>query len=285
MEHEAQAVDLAVRDNELDNQEKVEKTVVAPVAKSTEGSSISDEKNATHDMNAMTATGDILPNGGLEEGEIEATVEETHTLRRVADSIPASAWLVVTVELCERFTYYGLSGVFTNFIQQPAMTPTGKADGPDGQAGALGKGHQTSYALVTFFQFFAYVTPILGAIIADQYLGKFNTICLFAIIYFIGLIFLVMSSLPSAIAAVTPAFAVFVVSLIIIGLGTGGIKSNVSPLVAEQYRKTKKFKRELKTGETVVVDPALTRQTIFMWFYWVSLASPCMRDSTVSYMS
>jgi POT family proton-dependent oligopeptide transporter len=50
------------------------------------------------------------------------------------------------------------------------------------------------------------------------------------------------------------------------GLGTGGFKSNISPLVAEQYR-GKLHKRTLPTGETVIVDPTLTVQRTFLYFY------------------
>lgn len=77
----------------------------------------------------------------------EPTLEEQNTLRRVADTIPASAWLVVVVEFCERFTYYGLSGPFQNYIQYPYTAERG-ADHP----GAIGKGQQTATALNYFFQ-------------------------------------------------------------------------------------------------------------------------------------
>jgi POT family proton-dependent oligopeptide transporter len=50
------------------------------------------------------------------------------------------------------------------------------------------------------------------------------------------------------------------------GLGTGGFKSNISPLVAEQYR-GRLHKRTLATGETVLVDPSLTVQRTFLYFY------------------
>ena len=40
------------------------------------------------------------------------------------------------------------------------------------------------------------VTPILGAIIADQYLGKYKTILLFCVFYWIGLLILCTTSLP-----------------------------------------------------------------------------------------
>ena len=57
------------------------------------------------------------------DGE-EPTEEELATLRRVADHLPLSAFIVALVELCERFTYYGVSGPFQNYIQyHPHDTP------------------------------------------------------------------------------------------------------------------------------------------------------------------
>jgi POT family proton-dependent oligopeptide transporter len=52
------------------------------------------------------------------------------------------------VELSERFTYYGVSGIFQNYIQRPL-------DGSEGR-GALGMGHQGATGLSTFFQFWCY---------------------------------------------------------------------------------------------------------------------------------
>ena len=57
------------------------------------------------------------------EGD-EPTEKEIATLRKVADHLPWSAFIVALVELCERFTYYGLSGPFQNYIQfDPHDTP------------------------------------------------------------------------------------------------------------------------------------------------------------------
>ena len=50
------------------------------------------------------------------DGEIP-TDEELQTLRRVPDAIPWSIYTVAFIELCERFSYYGITAVFTNFIQ------------------------------------------------------------------------------------------------------------------------------------------------------------------------
>lgn len=58
------------------------------------------------------------------EGD-EPTEEERATLRKISDHLPWSAFLVAMVELCERFTYYGLSGPFQNYIQNSYNDPSG----------------------------------------------------------------------------------------------------------------------------------------------------------------
>lgn len=50
----------------------------------------------------------------------EPTEEDYKNLPEVADSLPFSAYLVIAIEFCERFTYYGLTGPFQNYIQNPA---------------------------------------------------------------------------------------------------------------------------------------------------------------------
>jgi len=51
------------------------------------------------------------------------------------------------------------------------------------------------------------------------------------------------------------------------GAGTGGFKSNISPLIAEQSRNTYMRVETLKTGERVIIDPAKTASRIYMYFY------------------
>jgi proton-dependent oligopeptide transporter, POT family len=133
--------------------------------------------------------------------------------------------------------------------------------------GALGLGQSTATALQYFFQFWCYVTPIIGAIVADTWLGRYKAICLFAGIYLIGLLVIFITSLPFALdnGAGLPGL---IVTMIILGLGTGGIKSNVSPLIAEQYTETKMRIKTLPSGERVILSPAVTMQSIFNIFYW-----------------
>jgi len=74
------------------------------------------------------------------------------------------------------------------------------------------------------------VTPILGAIVADQYLGKYKAIVLFSLIYMAGLLIMVCTSIPTSLEN-GAGLGGFIAAILIIGIGTGGIKSNVAPLV------------------------------------------------------
>lgn len=60
-------------------------------------------------------------------------VKKVATLRRIAGPVPWSSYLIAFVELCERFSYYGSTVVFTNFIQQPM--PDGSTTGAGGDDG------------------------------------------------------------------------------------------------------------------------------------------------------
>lgn len=75
-----------------------------------------------------------------------------------------------------------------------------------------------------------YVTPLLGGYIADTYLGRYYTILVFISIYLVGLVLVVLGSIPGHVSP-----AVFFPAIYIVSLGTGGIKPNVSTLGADQF--------------------------------------------------
>jgi proton-dependent oligopeptide transporter, POT family len=157
--------------------------------------------------------------------------DEWKTLEHISDHKPLASWLVVVCETCERFAFYGMTAPFQNYIQFP-MTSTDRK-----QAGALGQGQQTATLLTTFFNFFCYLTPIVGALVADQYWGKYKTIFVACLTYLFGLLVLVLTSIPPAIQS-NVALPGLIIAMFITGLATGGIKSNVSPFMAEQYTRT-----------------------------------------------
>jgi dipeptide/tripeptide permease len=119
--------------------------------------------------------------------------------------------------------------------------------------------------LGNFFKFWAYASTVLGAIVADQFLGKFKAILIACGIYVVGLTILVTTATPSAINGGS-AFGGLVAAMVIIGAGTGGIKANVTPFCAEQYQKAHAYVKTLKSGEQVIVDPELTVERMFLWY-------------------
>ncbi|USP80440.1 hypothetical protein yc1106_07714 [Curvularia clavata] len=185
---------------------------------------------------------------------------ECGTLRRVPDRIPWVVLLILIVELGERFTYFGLSAPIQNYIKNPH-------DPHSDLPGALGRGQAVATALGNFFKFWAYASTVIGAIIADQYLGRFKTITLGCGVYIVGLVILVATSTPMGIQS-GAGFGGLVAAMVVIGLGTGSIKANVTPMCAEQYKPDAAYTKQLATGEWVIVDPELTVERMFNWFYW-----------------
>ncbi|KAJ3566004.1 hypothetical protein NP233_g7279 [Leucocoprinus birnbaumii] len=222
------------------------------------------------------------------EGSEGVTQKDMERYRHVADRLPLSAWLVVIVEFAERFaatslpmslrdnaqfrwTYYGTTKVFSNYVRAglPPGSTTGAVEAVNrkvGVAGALGLGVQKSFAVQTFNTFFVYVTPWIGGVIADTLWGRYKTILVFSVITLVGHIILVGSAVPSALQHPNTALGLLVLSIVIMGIGAGAIKANVSPMIAEQY--TGKLRKEtLPSGEIVIKSPTVTVQSIYLWFY------------------
>lgn len=61
----------------------------------------------------------IANRAGDDEGTTQSITKLNDGLRRIADSLPLSVWLIATIELCERFAYFGTVGPLQNYIQNP----------------------------------------------------------------------------------------------------------------------------------------------------------------------
>ncbi len=157
-----------------------------------------------------------------------------------------------------------------NYLQYP-LPPgsTTGSSGTDGQSGALGLGQRASTGLTTFNSMWAYFMPLLGAYMADQYWGRYKTIQISIFIAIIGHIILIIATLPPVIAHPHGAIAAFAIGLIIFGIGVGGFKPNISPLIAEQYeaKHPRQYIKVQKSGERTIVDPTMTVSRIYMYFY------------------
>lgn len=97
-------------------------------------------------------------------------------------------------------------------------------------------------------------------------MGKYRAIKYFCVVYIAGLFVLFLTALPVSLNH-GAGLGGFIAAILLLGIGTGGIKSNVSPLIAEQYERKVMAIKTLPSGERVILDPAVTIQRIYMIFY------------------
>ncbi|RLN70576.1 hypothetical protein BBJ28_00008886 [Nothophytophthora sp. Chile5] len=141
---------------------------------------------------------------------------------------------ILVTEFCERLAYYGLSGSLPIFFHKK-----------------LGLSSVLATELNSTFTSLSYLTPLLGAYVADRHLGRFATIVAFCGIYIVGLAMCVFAALPTVLSM--PLFMLGLFGGV--GFGAGGIKPNVVVLGADQFD---------------VSVPAQRREkdSFFNWFYW-----------------
>lgn len=119
-------------------------------------------------------------------------------------------------------------------------------------------------------------------VLADTVFGRYNTILIFSMVCLAGHIILIGTASPASLANPNGAVAGLIVSIcksklsqawiddltvhlytVVMGLGAGAIKANVSALIAEQYKGVLR-KETLPSGEVIIKSPALTVQSIYM---------------------
>lgn len=148
--------------------------------------------------------------------------------------------------------------------------------------GALGLGQVNASSIWYGFNFFMFLTPLAGSIVADSYLGRFRTISIAVAIQLAGLLVILITSLPSSLEH-GAGLGGLVTALVLIGTGSGAIKSNVGPLILEQYTETRQKVATLKSGERVIVDPQTTISNMYLIFYNL-LCIGCLSGIPSSYL-
>ncbi|KAK5130759.1 hypothetical protein LTR08_001704 [Meristemomyces frigidus] len=207
------------------------------------------------------------------EDEQSPTEKDKQTLRKVAGPVSWSGYMLCFIEAANNASYYGVTGVFANFIQRPL--PAGgngwgaPPKGTQESAGALGLGLQTAQALTVLFTFLAYCTPLLGGYLADTKLGRYRACWYGIIIGIFSHILLVIAAIPSVVTE-GHAIAPFILGIISLGFASGFIKPTIAPMIADQSTVKKAYVATLKSGERVIVDPNATIERMLLLYYWAS---------------
>ncbi|EDV93600.1 peptide transporter family 1 [Drosophila grimshawi] len=90
-----------------------------------------------------------------------------------------------------------------------------------------------STIVLHIFNFFGQFCPIIGAIVADSYIGNVRTISGFSFLYATGWVLLTMTSVPYAGMPVT---AFLLISISLIAVGNGSVRACITSLGALQFK-------------------------------------------------
>ncbi|XP_042480534.1 protein NRT1/ PTR FAMILY 8.3-like [Macadamia integrifolia] len=184
-------------------------------------------------------------NRGLYTGDGTVDINGNRILKKNTGNWRACPFILGT-ECCERLAYYGIAKNLVTYLTHQ-----------------LHEGNVTAARNINTWQGTCYITPLIGALLADSYWGRYRTIAAFTTIYFIGMSTLTLSASvfkpPDCVELVCPPatateLAIFFFGLYLIALGTGGIKPCVSSFGADQFDDTDSVER-VKKG------------SFFNWFY------------------
>ncbi|KAI8560668.1 hypothetical protein RHMOL_Rhmol04G0275100 [Rhododendron molle] len=188
------------------------------------------------------------------QGANKIMVEQTSTRKQffILKAIPSSQLQAVCMifggnECCERLAYYGMGTNLVNYLEK-----------------RLNMGNVRASNSVTNWSGTCYITPLIGAFLADSYLGRYWAIASFSIVYVFGMTLLTVSASVKGLKPscendichpTSSQTAICFAALYLIALGTGGIKPCVSSFGADQFDETDKTEKKKKSS-------------FFNWFYF-----------------
>jgi POT family proton-dependent oligopeptide transporter len=138
---------------------------------------------------------------------------------RKSSEIPAGIPFIISNELAERFSFYGMKCILIIFMTNHLLDSNQSVD------------NMSNTEATYWYHIFTsavYFTPILGALIADVFLGKYKTILLLSLIYCFGHLSLAINETRMGLT----------LGLTLIAIGAGGIKPCVSAHVGDQFGKS-----------------------------------------------
>jgi len=128
---------------------------------------------------------------------------------------PKHSFFILGNELCERYSFYGMRGILSLYLTEKLLYSK-----------------EDATTIYHMFIFLAYFMPLFGSILSDQFLGKFNTIVSLSMVYVVGHIIKTVGSVTSY---DMPHRELCIIGLVIIAIGTGGIKPCVAAFAGDQF--------------------------------------------------
>ena len=135
--------------------------------------------------------------------------------------LPRQIPYIIGNEACERFSFYGMRNILVQFLVSSVILAYLPAAERQGMA------KEVFHSFVIGVYFF----PLLGGWLSDRFFGKYNTILWLSLLYCVGHAFLALFETNRT---------GFYTGLLLIALGSGGIKPLVSSFVGDQFTQSNK---------------------------------------------
>jgi len=147
--------------------------------------------------------------------------------------MPRGLPYIVVNEAAERYSFYGMRSILTVFMTKYLLDSSGQADPMT-----------ESESKIWYHTFImgVYFLPILGALLADIFWGKYKTIMALSLVYCLGHLVLALDHTRLGLAG----------GLALIAIGAGGIKPCVTAHLGDQFSR----------GNSHLLDKA------YAWFYF-----------------
>ncbi|PON47018.1 Proton-dependent oligopeptide transporter [Parasponia andersonii] len=178
-----------------------------------------------------------------------------------------SAVFIIGVEVAERFAYYGISSNLVSYLSGP-----------------LGQSTAAAAANVNAWGGAAAMLPLLGAFVADSFLGRYRTIAVASLLYILALGLLTLSAvLPSlggfdckynSITSCSPPrlpVILFFFSLYLVAVAEGGHKPCTQAFGADQF-------------DSQDPEECKGKSSFFNWWYFGASAGVSVAILIVSYI-
>ncbi len=155
------------------------------------------------------------------------------TAPEITAGMPGGIPYIIGNEAAERFSFYGMKAILAVFMTKYLVDASGMPS-------VMSEAQATFWTHL--FIFSVYITPVLGAALADFWFGKYRTIMVLSCVYCVGHLVLAIDATRLGLA----------IGLALIALGSGGIKSCVSAHVGDQFASRNQH----------------LLPTVFGWFYF-----------------
>lgn len=143
-------------------------------------------------------------------------MSQTNTIeRKELFGHPVGLYILFFTELWERFSYYGMRAILVYYMVTSATAANAGLGWADGNA----------LAIYGWYTMLVYVMSIPGGILADKFIGQKKSVMIGGLILVVG----------QSILAVDAVWA-FYAGLLLIILGVGALKPNISTMVGGLYK-------------------------------------------------